>query len=65
MRELLEAIYTYNYYLRNHSKQFLQTNTTELIANSTYKLLSENHFKQHLQNIIREINENICYKPEK
>ena len=62
IRESLQTIYTYNYYLRKHSIQFLQNTTRKIIASSTYKLLSENHFKQNLQNIIREIIENICYK---
>ena len=40
IREIIQTILT-NYYHRNHSKQFLQAITKEVVPNSSYKLIPE------------------------
>ena len=45
LREIIPNLQSYNYYKRNHCKQYLQylkTIITEIIANYAYKSLSEN-----------------------
>ena len=70
IREIIRTILT-NYYHRNHSKQFLQAITKEVVPNSSYKLIPEvipnrtmlsNYFKRFLVSIIREIIPNNSYK---